>query len=370
MTKTYRSKGEGSVSYLANTQRWCGRIRIDGKTKAVYGKSRAEVVAGIASYRTAFAAGQITAASDPTVQDQLAAWLASAEMREVKQSTIDNYRMVIDCLIPQRIKDIRLVALKPAHVRSMLQELAGKSRSSRRLARFVLRAALEMALEDEKISRNPVVSLKDSAKIPANPKRVPLDAIQTKAILAYVQAHESAQWVAMYALTTRYGLRVGELIALRWDDLDLDAGLLSVSGTLDRRGVRTSPKTDAGSRTFGISETVVTALRAHQIEQASKGKQGPDGYVFTSRFSGPLSEKTPRDHLHRMLKACNIDRPEITWHDLRHGAATMLLAQGTPIQIVQQMGGWADIKTLIDTYSYVSPESTRQAASALEGILS
>ena len=246
----------------------------------------------ITKYRNDLATGRITTTDAPTVSDQLEDWYSTLEATGRKASTRSNYRMCIDCLIPAKIKAIPLVSLEPSHVRSMVQGLsdAGKSPNTQRLARTVLRRALEVALREGKVTRN-VAALTDGVALNRQ-GRVPLTPEQAKQLLAYVDEHESIRWRAIYALTLRTGLRVGELLALRWQDIDLDAGMLTVTGTLDRPNPRTEPKTSTGRRTIAISPVVVDALRAQQLEQSYKSKTTPEGYVFTSRFASPMSEKT------------------------------------------------------------------------------
>jgi len=364
--ETRRGKGEGSVSYLAARKRWCGRIRIDGKTKAFYGMTKQQVLDDIAAYRKAFKAGQVTTAGEPTVGDQLEAWHSTLEMTGRKATTITNYRMVINTLIPAKLKDIPLRSLKPEHVTSMVLGLrqTEKSANTQRLARTVLRRALEVAVREGKVDRN-VAAQTDGVALKRE-KRVPLTTEQAKQVLAYVAEHESPQWQAAYALALRTGIRLGEMLALQWRSVDLEAGTITIDGTLCRYGqTRTEPKTASGRRTIAISHAVVTALAAHQ---ASQHKASPEGYVFTSRFGTPLAAKTPADHLRRVLVALGL--PHVVWHDLRHTVATMMLASGVPLQLVSKILGHASVQITADLYNYIPPEATREAAEALERVLS
>jgi integrase len=156
------------------------------------------------------------------------------------------------------------------------------------------------------------------------------------------------------------------MLALQWRSVDLEAGTITIDGTLCRYGqTRTEPKTASGRRTIAISHAVVTALAAHQ---ASQRKASPEGYVFTSRFGTPLAAKTPADHLRRVLAALGL--PHVVWHDLRHTVATMMLASGVPLQLVSKILGHASVQITADLYNYIPPEATREAAEALERVLS
>ena len=125
----------------------------------------------------------------------------------------------------------------------------------------------------------------------------------------------------LYVVAIHTGLRQGELLALRWSDVDLEAGTLTVTGTLDRKiRQRTDPKTDK-SRRGSLTTQAMEALQLHQVRQNLEGTQGSDDLVFTSTRGTALYESNIRKHWHRV--SANLGLASMPWHNLRHSAATI-----------------------------------------------
>jgi integrase len=191
---------------------------------------------------------------------------------------------------------------------------------------------------------------------------------QAKAVLAHV-AKDSSQWLAFYTLALHNGLREGELIALRWQDVDVDAGTLSVFGTFDPKArITTDPKSPSSKRTITLTREGIEALRIHEMEQSLRGRQGTEGLVFTGRTGKALYASRVRRHWAQVCEALGLDR--IRFHDLRHSCATILLAAGVPIEKVSKVLGHASIRITADVYNYVSAEATKAAAEAMSEALS
>jgi len=162
---------------------------------------------------------------------------------------------------------------------------------------------------------------------------------------------------ALFHLVALRGLRRGEAAGLRWSDLDLDAGTLTVTGQLQQLGGRLMagpPKSDAGRRVIALDRTTIAALRAHHVGQqaeraAARWRWAETGYVFTTvtgKLVGP-------DRLTRLFRRLVADSglPPVTLHGLRPGAATLALAAGTDLKIVQDQLGHSTITLTADTYT-------------------
>ncbi len=153
-------------------------------------------------------------------------------------------------------------------------------------------------------------------------------------------------------------------MALRWSDVDLGAGTVTVTGTLDRKvRQRTDPKTNKSRRTVPLTAQAMGALQVHQVRQDLEGTRGSDDLVFTSARGTALYDSNIREHWHRV--SANLGLPSMPWHNLRHSAATIMLAQGVPIEVVSRLFGHASIRITADIYGHVSPETNRQAAEAM-----
>jgi integrase len=188
---------------------------------------------------------------------------------------------------------------------------------------------------------------------------------QTAAFLTQVEGH---RLYALFHLIALRGLRRGEAAGLRWSDLDLDAGMLAVTGQLQQLGGRLvagPPKSDAGRRVVALDRTTIAALRAHQARQraeraAAGGGWQDTGYVFTTPTGKPVApDRLTR--LFRQLVAVS-GLPPVALQGLRHGAATLALAAGTDLKIVQDQLGHSTITLTADTYTSVLPKTARAAA--------
>jgi integrase len=177
------------------------------------------------------------------------------------------------------------------------------------------------------------------------------------------------------AVTT--GLRQGELLGLKWDDIDLEIGTLQVRRTLTTAKdgpVLSVPKTKGSRRTVRLAQTALEALRSHLERQLEEIDQASDlwrenGLIFASEIGEPLSRQHITAHRFKsLLKRAGL--PEIRFHDLRHTCATLLLSKNVNPKVVSEMLGHASIAITLDTYSHVLPNMQERAAKAMEDALS
>jgi integrase len=181
---------------------------------------------------------------------------------------------------------------------------------------------------------------------------------------------------ALYVLAVSTGLRQGELLALRWEDVDLEAAVLRVSRTLTRNGGKVSvgpPKTKNSRQTVGLTDGAVEALGEHLTRQLEEMESvgslyRPGGLVFANEVGGIVNPSNLRNRsLKALLKRAGL--PAIRFHDLRHTCATLLLSRNVNPKIVSEMLGQASIAITLDTYSHVLPNMQQSAVRALEEAL-
>jgi integrase len=182
---------------------------------------------------------------------------------------------------------------------------------------------------------------------------------------------------ALYVLAITTGMRQGELLALRWQDIDLDAGTVQVQRAVSRvrRGgfVEGEPKSARSRRQIVLAPIAVAALRRHWARQmearlASDKLPGAAALVFQNGLGAYLE---PQNVQRRSFKPllCRAGLPEIRFHDLRHSAATLLLSLGTNPKIVQELLGHSSITLTLDTYSHVLPGLQEEAVGHLDALL-
>ena len=259
----------------------------------------------------------------------------------------------------------------PEHVQVMLNQLtsAGLAPRTVRNVRAVLRDALNQALKRRRIQYNvaPLVEIPRAEK----PVIAPLTREQSRALLGAVRGEPLE---ALYRVALSLGLRRGEVLALRWEDIDFDQKELKITGSVRRCGgvlQRSSPKTQSSIRTLPVPTILLNALRQHRVRQDAAQPQDDwheHGLVFPSSV-GTLMEP---GNLHRQFKTV-LERAglptTIRFHDLRHSCATLLLDQGVPLVIVRDMLGHTQISTTADIYGHVLPDSQRKAVDGLDVLL-
>jgi integrase len=220
------------------------------------------------------------------------------------------------------------------------------------------------------VSRN-VAKLVDPPRVPKH-EISPLTPEQAKVLIeTSVEDRHRALWIT--ALGT--GMRQGELLGLRWEDVDLDAGKLRVRYSLanvDGQLTLLEPKTDRSRRTVLLADAVVMALRAHRTRQrmdrlVSGSRWVDGGHVFTTLHGTPYHAAT----ITRAFKAAltRAGLPACRFHDLRHAAATFLLAQGMTLEDVKNQLGHSTIVLTSNTYGHVLEQRKRQVARAMDAVL-
>ncbi|NBH10353.1 tyrosine-type recombinase/integrase [Amycolatopsis sp. SID8362] len=190
---------------------------------------------------------------------------------------------------------------------------------------------------------------------------------QTAEFLEHARGHPM---YVLYLAVALLGLRRGEATGLRWCDLDLDAAAVQVSHQVQDRGGRTvvcPPKTEASVRTLALDHGLVAALRALRAERRQEQGEEPVGFLFTNRYGGPLSPGYVTHTFTRLVAKAGL--PPIRFHDLRHGAASLSLAAGNDLKVVQALLGHSSIVLTADTYTSVLPCLAHQAAEATAALV-
>jgi integrase len=181
---------------------------------------------------------------------------------------------------------------------------------------------------------------------------------------------------AVYVLAISTGMRQGELLALKWQDINLDGASVHIRSTLHRTKsgfVFNEPKTSRSRRQVVLTQTAVAALRRHRVAQAERrlemGAYWQDqDLVFTNEIGGPVDAGNLRNRsFSPLLQRAAL--PKIRFHDLRHTAATLMLSRGIHPKVVSEMLGHSQIAITLDLYSHVTPTMQRDAAQLMDQVL-
>ena len=377
-TKERRSKGangNGGARLRANGS-WEWRVSFaDGRRFSGYGKTQAAAKASCMAKVKQAERGIDPKAAKQTLGRYLDWWLTDVVTPKLAPKTIKAYRDVVRLHLTPKLGHIELSKLTAQSVTTMLRdkERVGLSPRTVAMIREVLRAALNVAIKMQMVERN--VSALASPPRQVKVERRTLNPDEAKRLLVAV---EKDRLSTLYRLALSLGMRQAEILGLRWTDVDLDpdAGALHVRQTLQRIGGETitkEPKTSRSRRTLALSPSLVTALTAHKDRQEFERKKAGDlwhetGLVFTSAMGTALDARNLTRQFKRHLAAAKLP-DELRFYDMRHAAASLLIADGLPITLVSAMLGHALTSTTLNNYAHVLPGSDRLTAEAMERLL-
>jgi integrase len=376
---TKRANGEGTVRQRANGT-WEARLSFTdtetGRVERVsfYGPTAKAVRDKMKAARDRLEAGAPVRDATRSVGDWLTHWRAtSLAASDRKESTRVLYaNLARKHLEPAPFGVIPLDRLRPSDVEALVLVLRGRglSDSTIRSTYTVLRAALDGAVRDGLIARNPAAAVTRPGVARSEARHLGADDVT-----AVLRAAESSRYHRALVLIASTGLRKGEALALSWDRVDLEAGVLRVAATIARvagRLVITEPKTERARRTVPLSPAVVALLRRQRLEQKADrlraGNQWTDtGLVFTTELGGPVD---PRNLL-RVIEAAarTAGVAGVGVHTLRHSAAVDWLEAGVHIKAVADLLGHSSIAITGDVYGHTSDDTARAAVDGLAGRL-
>jgi integrase len=321
--------------------------------------------------------------SPVTVGSYLDQWI-EAHAVEIKPKTLRDYRHLIDRHVKPHIGSLRLQAIRPVQVTKLYRDLlatggrsgAGLSPRTVEYVHAVLRKAFRDAVVvDQLLPSNPV----DRAKRPRRPVREPGQIWTARQLRLFLDAAKTHRLSAFYHLAAYTGARRGELLNLRWHDIDLASAEVHISGsTAVIGGTRIEGTTKSGrSRNVSIDAGTVEVLGEHGDRQAEERlKAGPqwaggDQYVFTTSWGSPIHPDTVSSLMTDLIKMhyaavreAGVGEllPHARLHDLRHLHATTLLLAGAPVHVVAARLGHADPSVTLRVYAHVIRDQVAVAA--------
>ena len=322
-------------------------------------------------------AGVLPDDTNHTVGSYIHSWLAADT--DLSPRTKERYLELLDQYIVPRIGSVKLQKLRPAMLAAWHVELlkSGGKRGRRLAPRTVghahrlLHRALQRAVMQETLSKN-VASIIAPPKVPDEEMAI----LVAEGIALALNRLEGHELFAIVTTALGTGARRGEILSMQWNDLDLDAGILSIVRTLEEtvEGLRfKQPKTKAGRRTISLPRNVVVALREHRIQQLQTrlslglGRPGPDALVFSTIEGSPMS---PRKLSRDWLRACaSLGLPRVRFHALRHSHASALIAAGVDVVSVAKRLGHAKPTITLAVYSHAFQRDDSAAAAAIEAVM-
>ena len=382
VTRSEAKKHPG-VLYNDARERWEQRVTIDGSRHLFSAKTAAEVAAKVRAAQERAARGLVPVEARRTVGAYLEWWATEILPMEVAASTLETYRHIIHLYIAPHIGSLQLAKLAPADVSRMLGRLERGdptarpprqpvSPNTRRAARSVLRRALRRAEQEGIVARN-VAAIADGVRVP-QPEGRTLDPQQARQFLAHTAEHRLGP---VFAVMLSLGLRRGETLGLAWPDVALDTTppTITVQRSLKRlQSVGLSldqPKTRSSRRTLHLPQQLADVLVEHRRRQAAeRDHAGPEwvamplgvDLVFRTPFGTAIDPANFRNATYAATVAAGIGR----WspHELRHSAASILLAMGVPLKTVSETLGHSSIRVTADVYAHLLAPARQDAADA------
>ena len=376
-----RANGEGNLRKRKDG-RWEGRYtagRDPDTGKAIYknvlGKTQAEVKAKLKQAIEEAKGLDAAKVGRYTVGQWMEVWFEHYAKVKVRPSSHQTYRGYIDNHIKPNIGKIQLEKLTSLDLQKFYKKLLEKGRVDRiesrkqsnglsaktvRNIHQIISSAMKLAQEQKLIASNPT----EGCALPRLEHRE-MQTLPVEQLQSFLREAKDSGVFELYYLELVTGLRRGELLGLKWEDVDLERGDLRVRRQIARISgevVEAPLKTKNAYRTLPLAEDTVDIL------EAQRKKTGDSPWVFPSPTGGPISPDSVLHMLHRVLKRAGL--PRVRFHDLRHTFATLALQNGVDVKTMSGMLGHFSAGFTLDTYAHVTTASQRQAAKTMGSILS
>ncbi len=365
-----RGHNEGSI-YLRKDGRWVASITLENnKRKDIYGKTRKEVQEKLKVALHDAQQGTLVTGPQQTVAQYLDEWL-KVHKQVIRPRSYERYEAIIRLHLVPTLGKLPLQKLTGQHLQRLYTQKLESGLSSTTVSAIhnMLHTALDNAIKLGILTRNVCEVVSPPRKIHKEMK--PLTPEQVRQLLEAAKGHPQE---ALFILALATGMRRGELLGLKWQDISFDRGALQVRRALTRmptgQGYKeTEPKTRKSRRSIVLTAFAIEALKKHQVRQQEMKLAAGDAweehdYVFCTSTGKHLS---PGNDVLVQLKKLLVKAglPDIRFHDLRHSTATLLLSKGVHPKVVQEILGHSEISMTLDTYSHVLPTMQKDAMDGL-----
>jgi integrase len=373
MANRIRGKREGSISQRSN-ERWRAQVsQDDGRRISHDFKTKPEAQLWLHQMQRDLEQGFDYQGSKTLLKDYLYDWLITCRIA-LRPKTAYDYEMIVQKHVLPHLGDVTLKELTPSRVEMYYAGLikAGIGVRTVRLVHSILHRALEKAVVHGFLTRNPTTH----ATLPRykHGEMMVWDEIQVNQFLV---AAIGSPFEGLYHVAVKVGLRQGELLGLKWSDLQWGSGRLYIRRQLqDVRGegrIFQEPKTRSGLRTIQLGEGTLHVLRAHlehqKLQKAAISQRWKDfDLIFPSSIGTPLDPSNLRLDFKRVIERAGI--PKVRFHDLRHTAASLMLNNGIPVIVVSKILGHSKPSVTLDIYGHLYNEMQGEASRLMDELVS
>lgn len=373
-----RGNNEGSI-YQAKDGRWVAALTVGydkkgkQKRKVWYGKTRREVQEKLTEALNLQRQGQLTLKSleNITIKEWLNLWLEEYKQHSLKPRTFLSYQKIAEIYLVPELGKIRLKNLTTNQIQKAINSLASKV-SSRTVeyAISILKQALKQAMVEGYIYNNPALNVSLPRKEQGNVTSLTLKEVEKVFSIIENPAH----YIIYYTFLST-GIRRGELLALKWNEVDLSGQVFNIkwgiTKDLDGKWGIDTPKTPESTRSFTIPDKLAVMLKKHQLEQKKQILKA--GIAYNNQglvFAKDDGNFYDPDYISRRWKMyCDKLAINSNLHELRHTFATFALQSGMDITTVSKILGHKDVTTTLNIYSHILPDSTKKVAKTINELL-
>lgn len=366
-----RGRNEGTIFRKASGK-WRAQVTIDGKRLGYTASTRAECHDWLRGMLDQIDQGMTFDGRNTTLADYLEEWI-SIKKSSVRTNTGVQYERLIIRYIKPMLGKVKLKDLSIRVINRFYEELvsAGVGVSHIRYCHRVLHAALEQAVKNGMLGRNPA----HGSTLP----RLPYKEMQTlneQQVVQFLVAASVSRYKVLYHLAVTTGMRYSELRGLSWSDVDWIKGTISVRRQIQdiagKGSLAGAPKTHSGIRTVLLGESSLNALREQRQRVESEWSEAGDRWqdndlIFPSKNGTPFVTITVHEDFAYTLKAANL--PKIRFHDLRHTAASLMLNRGVPALVVAKILGHSNPTITLSIYAHSTVDMQAEAVSIMDGIV-
>jgi integrase len=380
-----RANGEGSVFERKDKGVWIAQVRgRDAAGKVVYrtktASSQKEALKKLRELQNDIQTlGHLSRAKKGTVRAFLEKWYKgnddhAGHKNTIRVTTQHSYENTLNKHIyPSELglANKQIDSLSITDIRAFYKKLADTNRGARtrQLVHQILSAAFRQGLIDGTLTRNPLASLskREKPKYDAGIPRI----YNTSQQATFLQASKDDFYHAAFMLALDFGGREGEILGLSLADVNLRDRKVTIRRQLFEVGKTVDfgpPKSDYGLRTVDISEATANAIKDHKKRLLSKGFDNPDNLLFPDEETGGRMRKFKLlDRMDKIIEKAGLEK--VTFHGLRHSAATRMIEQGVPLQVVRHRLGHHNISITLQIYAHVSDAAGKSAADKFDEAL-
>ena len=367
-----RANNEGTIFYRESREEWVAQVSLNGKRLTKYAKTQRECRDWVKETLTKIGHGLTFSGTQVTVAKFMKMWMDGKELSR-KPKTVYQYHMLINLHILPKIGGMRLQDIQPAHLKQLYlaKKEEGRGATTVKMIHIVMHAMLKQAVKEGVLGRNPADAVERPMVEVA--ERVILTEEQARQLVIVTTGTRFGTLIYMALMT---GMREGELLGLKWQDVGWTKGQLHVQRQLQQSTANgrnlVSPKTKSGVRQIKLGPGTLERLANHREEQelqkeAMAERWDENDFIFPNTLGRPMSISDMYENYKLLLKKNGL--PDITFHALRHTSLSFLLDMGTPVNTVQQRAGHSKASITTDTYGHSIAHSEDEAAVKLEELL-